>query len=103
MLRYYQITTKKIALAMLVATFAFYFCTFQRGTSFVDLLCFFLSGQDSGLSDCFLHHFRSTGRFHFKSHTLKEFFPLKYIWDKQYCILFCNTVDPEQLVSDKAV
>ena len=25
---------------MLVATFAFYFCTFQGGTSFVDLLCF---------------------------------------------------------------
>ena len=41
MLSYYQITTKKIALAMLVATFAFYFCTFQCGTSFVDLLCFF--------------------------------------------------------------
>ena len=53
----------------------------------------------SGLSDCFLHHFGSAGRFHFKSHTLT----LKFIWDKQYCILFGNTVDPEQLVSDEAV
>ena len=41
MLSYYQIIAKKIALAMLVATFAFYFCMFQGGTSFVDLLCFF--------------------------------------------------------------
>ena len=60
----------------------------------------------SGLSDCFLHHSRSAGRFHFtcRSHILKEFFPLKYIWDKQYyCILFGYTVDPEQLVSDEAV
>ena len=56
----------------------------------------------SGLSDCFLHHSRSAGRFHFQSHTLKELFPLKYIWDKQYCILFGNTVDLEQL-SDEAV
>ena len=55
----------------------------------------------SGLSYCFLHHSRSAGRFHFRSKTLKEFFPLKYIWDKHYnCILFGNTVDPEQLVSD---
>ena len=55
----------------------------------------------SGLSDCFLYHSRSAGRFHFRSHTLKEFFPLKYIWDKQYdCILFDNTVDP---VSDEAI
>ena len=51
----------------------------------------------SGLSDLFLHHSRSAGRFHFRSHTLKELFPLKYIWDKQYCTLFGNTVDPEQL------
>ena len=57
----------------------------------------------SGLSDCILDHSRSAGRFLFRSHTLKEFFPLKYIWDKQYCILFGNTVDPEQLVSDEAV
>ena len=57
----------------------------------------------SGLSDCFLHHSRSVGRFHFRSHILKEFFLLKYIWDKQYCILFGNTVDPEQLVSNGAV
>ena len=35
---------------------------------------------------------------------ITQFFPLKYIWDKQYyCILFGNTVDPEQLVSDEAV
>ena len=33
----------------------------------------------SGLSDFFLHHSRSAGRFHFRSRTLKEFFPLKYI------------------------
>ena len=36
-------------------------------------------------------------------HTPKEFFPLKYIWDKQYCILFGDTVDTKQLVSDEAV
>ena len=57
----------------------------------------------SGLSDGFAHHSRSAGRFHFRSHTLKEFFPLKYIWDKQCCILFGNKVDPEQLVSDEAI
>ena len=58
----------------------------------------------SGLSDCFLHHSRSAGRFHFRSHTHKEFFPLKYIWEKQYsCIIFGNNVDPEQLVSDEAI
>ena len=28
----------------------------------------------SGLSDCFLHHSRSAGRFNFRSHTLKELF-----------------------------
>ena len=43
----------------------------------------------SGLSDCFLHYSRLAVRFHFRSQTLKEFFPLKYILDKQYyCILF---------------
>ena len=57
----------------------------------------------SGLSDCFLHHSRSAGRFHFRCHTLKEFFPLKFIWDKQYCIFFGYTADQEQLVSDEAI
>ena len=54
--------------------------------------------EQSRLSDCFLHHSRSAGRLHFRSHTLKEFF-LKNIFGTNNT----DTVDPEQLVSDEAV